>query len=114
MDEHCRMAGWAHDRTCRRSLRSRGSCAFRAALQPTRRLGRCAPSRRAGCGRRRMTWTAPEVERARPPRTGDERDSLEGFLDYHRDTLLMKCAGLAADELKRASVEPSGLTLLGL
>jgi uncharacterized protein DUF664 len=61
-----------------------------------------------------MTWTAPEVQRARPPRTGDERDSLEGFLDYHRDTLLLKCAGLTAEDLKRASVEPSGLTLLGL
>ena len=39
---------------------------------------------------------------------------LQGWLDWHRDTLLHKCAGLSADQLKRASVEPSSLTLLGL
>src|SRR5947207_1198671 len=44
-----------HDRACWRSLRSRGSCAFSAALCPTARLGRCAPSLPAGRGRRRMT-----------------------------------------------------------
>src|SRR5947207_15270695 len=44
-----------HDRACWRSLRSRGSCAFSAALCPTARLGRCAPSLPAGRGRRLMT-----------------------------------------------------------
>ena len=39
---------------------------------------------------------------------------LQGWLDWHRDTLLHKCAGLTAEHLKRASVEPSNLTLLGL
>ncbi len=39
---------------------------------------------------------------------------LEGFLDYHRDTLLKKCAGLDEEQLKRAAVEPSSLSLLGL
>jgi uncharacterized damage-inducible protein DinB len=39
---------------------------------------------------------------------------LQGWLDWHRDTLLHKCAGLTAEHLKRASVEPANLTLLGL
>ncbi|WP_026928660.1 DinB family protein [Glycomyces tenuis] len=61
-----------------------------------------------------MTWTAPEITRASPPNVGSERELLEGFLDHHRDTLLMKCAGLDEEQLKRASVEPSGLSLLAL
>jgi len=61
-----------------------------------------------------MTWTAPEVTRVEQPTDGDERSQLEGWLDYHRDTLLWKCAGLTADQLRQASTEPSALTLLGL
>jgi Protein of unknown function (DUF664) len=60
------------------------------------------------------TWTAPSVSRRAEPKTGDERAMLEGWLDYHRMTLLTKVAGLTADQLKRHSVEPSNLTLLGL
>ncbi|WP_328461564.1 DinB family protein [Actinoplanes sp. NBC_00393] len=60
------------------------------------------------------TWTAPEAHRENEPMTGDERAMLQGWLDYHRQTLLGKCAGLTADQLKTASVEPSNLTLLGL
>ncbi|MGW0433983.1 DinB family protein [Micromonospora sp. NPDC003197] len=61
-----------------------------------------------------MTWTAPEVNRATEPYLGDERTMLEGWLEFHRQTLLLKCAGLTAEQLKIASVEPSGMTLLGL
>jgi uncharacterized damage-inducible protein DinB len=61
-----------------------------------------------------MTWTAPEVIRVTEPYVGDERTMLDGWLDYHRQTLLLKCAGLTAEQLKTASVEPSNLTLLGL
>jgi hypothetical protein len=61
-----------------------------------------------------MTWRAPEITRTNEPYVGDERTMLEGWLDYHRDTLLTKCAGLTAEQLKTPSVEPSGLTLLGL
>ncbi|MDG4792554.1 DinB family protein [Micromonospora sp. WMMD1082] len=61
-----------------------------------------------------MTWRAPEITRAAEPYVGDERTILAGWLDYHRQTLLHKCAGLTADQLRTASVEPSGLTLLGL
>jgi uncharacterized damage-inducible protein DinB len=60
------------------------------------------------------TWTAPEAHRVDEPRTGPERALLEGWLDWHRQTLLSKVAGLTADQLKLRSVEPSGLSLLGL
>ncbi|CAM5635861.1 hypothetical protein GCM10010222_35540 [Streptomyces tanashiensis] len=64
-----------------------------------------------------MTWTAPSVVRTR--RLGDlgsvtERRMLEGWLTWHRETLLAKCAGLDPERLARATVEPSSLTLLGL
>ncbi|MGN9808444.1 DinB family protein [Micromonospora sp. BQ11] len=61
-----------------------------------------------------MTWRAPEIDRRHEPFLGDERTMLEGWLNYHRDTLLHKCAGLDAEQLRTASVEPSGLSLLGL
>jgi uncharacterized damage-inducible protein DinB len=61
-----------------------------------------------------MTWIAPEVRREEGPPVGDERTQLEAWLEYHRLTLLAKCAGLTADQLKRRSVEPSNLSLLGL
>ena len=62
-----------------------------------------------------MTWTAPEVEdRADPGPAGAEREQLEAWLDYHRKTLLAKCAGLTGEQLATASVPPSNLTLLGL
>ena len=61
-----------------------------------------------------MSWTAPEIERTDPPRTGDERACLEGWLRYHRDTLLWKCAGLDHERLAARSAPPSALSLLGL
>ncbi|MGY0233109.1 DinB family protein [Longispora urticae] len=61
-----------------------------------------------------MTWTAPEITRTRAPRLADERTALQGWLTFHRQTLLHKCSGLTAAQLKTASVEPSNLTLLGL
>jgi len=54
------------------------------------------------------------IERVNPEGTGDERTVLRGFLDYHRQTLLWKCDGLSADELRRRSVPPSSMSLLGL
>ncbi len=61
-----------------------------------------------------MTWTAPRVDRTEEPLLGDERTMLEGWLDYHRQTLLLKCAGLTGEQLGQRSVEPSSLSLLGL
>src|SRR5881409_3378085 len=59
-------------------------------------------------------WTAPTLDRAEPELQGAERPSLEQWLDYHRATLLHKCAGLTHDQLKQRSVPTSGLTLLGI
>jgi uncharacterized damage-inducible protein DinB len=39
---------------------------------------------------------------------------LEAWLDFHRQTLLAKCAGLTQAELRRRAAPPSGLSLLGL
>jgi uncharacterized damage-inducible protein DinB len=61
-----------------------------------------------------MTWTAPEIARTDVPSLGDERALLEAWLDFHRETLLTKCAGLTAEQLTLRSVEPSSMSLLGL
>ncbi|MFE6176627.1 DinB family protein [Streptomyces sp. NPDC056464] len=54
------------------------------------------------------------IERHEPATTADERTMLEGWLDYHRQTLAWKCEGLTDAQLRTASVEPSELTLMGL
>jgi hypothetical protein len=59
-------------------------------------------------------WSAPSVDRAQPSLVADERTSLERWLDFHRATLLAKCAGLTAGQLKLRAVPPSRLSLLGL
>ncbi|MEU9117843.1 DinB family protein [Streptomyces sp. NPDC048483] len=61
-----------------------------------------------------MTWTAPQIKRREFPAAAGEREMLQGWLDFHRDTLLAKCAGLTPDQLVRTSAPPSTLTLLGL
>ncbi|SCF21536.1 Protein of unknown function (DUF664) [Micromonospora viridifaciens] len=55
-----------------------------------------------------------ETERVGPPLLAGERETLRAFLDYHRATLAMKCAGLTDEELRRQSSPPSTLSLLGL
>jgi hypothetical protein len=59
-------------------------------------------------------WTAPGVDRTYPDFVADERTALEQWLDYHRATLLFKCEGLTAQQLKQRAVPPSRLSLLGL
>src|SRR5262249_51321114 len=62
-------------------------------------------------------WIAPDVERSEdyPARRNEpEREMLRDWLDWHRATLLRKCAGLDATQLARRSVPPSSLSLLGL
>jgi hypothetical protein len=62
-----------------------------------------------------MTWMAPEVERGtRTDMACGEREMLDNWLKLRRLLLLRKCAGLTAEQLRTASVEPSNLTLLGL
>ncbi|HEY2522723.1 MAG TPA: DinB family protein [Streptosporangiaceae bacterium] len=53
-------------------------------------------------------------ERPDPPSTGDERVMMRAFLDFHRATLELKCAGLSDEDLRRQSMPPSTLSLLGL
>ncbi|MFI1785046.1 DinB family protein [Streptomyces rubiginosohelvolus] len=53
-------------------------------------------------------------DRVGPPLLGGERETLRAFLDYHRDTLAMKCAGLSDEQLRERSMEPSTLSLLAL
>ncbi|MFF0064607.1 DinB family protein [Streptomyces sp. NPDC005279] len=53
-------------------------------------------------------------ERTEPPTNAGERDMLEGWLDYHRGTLAVKCAGLDDEQLRQLSVPPSEISLLGL
>jgi uncharacterized damage-inducible protein DinB len=54
------------------------------------------------------------TERPDPPVIADEREMLRVFLDYHRATLALKCDGLSDVDLRRRSMPPSGLSLLGL
>jgi uncharacterized damage-inducible protein DinB len=64
-----------------------------------------------------VTWIAPEVDRSEdyPARRNEpEREMLLDWLDWHRATLLCKCAGLDATQLARRAVSPSDLSLLGL
>ncbi|MFI9048817.1 DinB family protein [Streptomyces sp. NPDC053427] len=61
-----------------------------------------------------MTWTAPQIARRELPAAAGEREMLQSWLDWHRETLFTKCAGLTPEQLLQASAPPSTLTLLGL
>ena len=61
-----------------------------------------------------MTWIAPDVDRVEPPYVAGERIRLDAWLDYHRATLLRKCAGLTGHQLAARPVASSALSLLGL
>jgi uncharacterized damage-inducible protein DinB len=54
------------------------------------------------------------TERRMPATTADERTMLEGWLEFHRQTLAWKCEGLTDEQLRSPAVEPSDLSLLGL
>ena len=51
--------------------------------------------------------------RPEPPYLGSEAETLAGFLDFHRATLLWKLEGLDDEQLRRPMV-PSGTSLLGM
>lgn len=55
-----------------------------------------------------------EDPRADIPFLGDERLLLDGWLDMYRDTVLLKVAGLDADQLVARSVPPSTMSLIGV
>ena len=55
------------------------------------------------------------VDRTDVPRAAaGEREMLRAYLDFHRETLALKCAGLPDADLRRRSMPPSTLSLLGL
>ena len=53
------------------------------------------------------------IERVDPPQATDEATTLVAFLDYHRDTLRLKAAGLNEVQLDIA-LAPSTMTLGGM
>ena len=61
-----------------------------------------------------MTWTVPPVTRTHEPVTAGERETLDGLLEWHRATLVWKCAGLTGEQLAQRPVPASSLSLLGL
>jgi uncharacterized damage-inducible protein DinB len=46
--------------------------------------------------------------------TGDERTILTGYLRWQRETLVLKCEGLDAEQLARRAIPPSRMSLLGM
>ena len=64
-----------------------------------------------------MTTTEPdriEPERTEPGGLTGDRAMLDGWLDYYRATLLVKCEGLTPGQLIARSCEPSPMSLIGL
>ncbi|GAA1355178.1 DinB family protein [Arthrobacter rhombi] len=53
-------------------------------------------------------------ERGMPPLNASERETADGWLDYYRATLLLKCQDLDDQALRSTPVEPSALSLQGL
>ena len=55
-----------------------------------------------------------DVFRTDPPTAAGERELLQGFLDFHRGTLLWKVSGLTSEQLVQRAVDPSSMSLIGL
>jgi hypothetical protein len=51
--------------------------------------------------------------RVDPPRRAGERETLEAFLDYYRETIPWKVSGMSEEDVKRVIV-PSGWSPLGV
>ena len=61
-----------------------------------------------------MTEFPPAPDRVDPPYRDGERAAVQAWLEFHRATLLAKCAGLTPEQLGQRSVPPSSLSLRGL
>ncbi|MFR9778218.1 DinB family protein [Micromonospora sp. MS34] len=79
-------------------------------------LGWAIPRRAGGAARPAGLAYDPGVidERFALPAAVDERTLLDTFLDFQRDALVRKCAGLADEQLRLRPVPSSGLSLIGL
>jgi hypothetical protein len=62
----------------------------------------------------RVTWTAPDIDPKGGSTVAPERELLEGYLDWQRESFLAKCAGLTGEQLATRAAAPSNLSLLGL
>jgi hypothetical protein len=58
------------------------------------------------------SWEADA--RTDPPLVAGERETLIAFLDWHRETFALKCAGVPSERLSDKGVPPSGLSLHGI
>ena len=58
------------------------------------------------------TFSAPD--RPNVPASGEEKAQLDAWLDFNRATLLRKCDGLNAAQLKERPLSTSRLSLLGI
>lgn len=61
-----------------------------------------------------MTWTAPDVDRDDFSLQLPERDALQAFVTWQRQTLLWKLAGLTGEQLVTRPIPSTSLTLLGI
>ena len=52
--------------------------------------------------------------RSEGPMTGGERGVLDHWLDLYRETVLLKIAGLNAEQLARRAIPPSSMSLIGV
>ncbi len=87
-------------------MRDAGNGAVTRSSYPVEFRGRGVPG-----GPRRCQ--ADPMHRRDPDSAADERTTLNQFLDYQRDTLLLKTDGLTGEQLGRR-LPPSSLTLGGL
>lgn len=55
----------------------------------------------------------PDIRRF-GPMLADERETLDHWVDFYRETLLVKIDGLDAEQLSRRSVPPSALSPIGI
>jgi uncharacterized damage-inducible protein DinB len=77
-------------------------------------VGVCAVTVPGGGYRRHMTIGAlPQDVRSAPPEHAAERESIVGFLDFQRDTVIWKSTGLSDADAARALL-PSPTTVSGL
>lgn len=54
------------------------------------------------------------IQRTEPPAQADEKTMLVAFLDYYRDSLILKSEGLADEHARACAVPPSDLNITGL
>lgn len=61
-----------------------------------------------------MTWTAPDITRDETPLDLPERENLQAFVTWQRQTLLWKVSGLTGEQLVQRAIPSSTMTLLGI